>query len=115
MFQAASNPFNICKEVNKLNRQLLSLIELYQTDNNLVKASHQALTELYPVLKVRWSRVFGNRWAHLLGNHQEISFSPLKVRLSGGYGLFIDNPDSLPGQEIQEVIITLKDVFYARH
>lgn len=71
---------------------------------------HNYMTNVYPGLKLRWSRIYGKRWAHFLGNSSDLSFCPVRVEISPGYGLSIENPEYLDEAELKKIISMLKGV-----
>ncbi|HWP97681.1 MAG TPA: hypothetical protein VN426_12625 [Syntrophomonadaceae bacterium] len=72
---------------------------------------HEYLTRQYPGLSLRWSRIYGNRWAHILGGRADVVFFPLKVELNQHYGVCIENPEILAEVELGRIITMLREVF----
>ena len=69
------------------------------------------ILRIYPQIKMRWARIYGRRWAQLLGNLADIPFKPLRVKLNDKYGLLIDNAHLLPPADLQQLIAILKECF----
>jgi len=69
------------------------------------------ILRIYPQIRIRWARIYGSRWAHLLGNFADLSLKPLRVKLNDKYGLLIDNAHSLPPADLQQLIAILKECF----
>ncbi len=77
----------------------------------LIIQYHEQLTAHHPGLKLRWSRIYGKRWSHFLGNTSELAFFPFRMELNDSYGLSIENPDLLSQQEFDLIIELLKGAF----
>ena len=72
---------------------------------------NRELLASYPGLILRWSKIYGSRWAHLCGNNAGIAMNPVKVALNHDYGICIDNPDMLGTYEVDRLVIILKECF----
>ncbi len=76
-----------------------------------IKYMNQELLASYPGLIFRWSKIYGSRWAYLLGSSDGIAFNPVKIALNHDYGICIDNPDILIKGELDKLIFNLKESF----
>lgn len=76
-----------------------------------IVALHNYLTTRYAGLSLHWVKIYGNRWAHLLGGGRDILSVPLKLELNADYGLFIENPEILAGEDLSNVVELVKGAF----
>jgi len=79
--------------------------------DKLIEGCHQVLLELYPALILRWSRIYGQRWAHIYGDLNEVSTHSLKVQLNRDYGICIYNAEVLDAGILDEIVTVLKECF----
>lgn len=79
--------------------------------NNLIRSCQEAVHAQYPELKIRWVRIYGNRWSYISGSNPDISYTAQRLRLNDDYGVLIDNPEKLNPEELAELESTLKGVF----
>jgi hypothetical protein len=77
----------------------------------LIIRLHRDLSCKYPGLKMRWSRIYGSRWAHFLGGSAEVSFFPVKLVLNQDFGLWIENPEVLAQADLERIVGQLKGEF----
>jgi hypothetical protein len=77
----------------------------------MIQACHRVLLELHPELKIRWARIYGFRWAYLLGNSELTSINTVRIKLNEKYGIFIDNAEILSQAELKAMTATLKECF----
>lgn len=59
-----------------MTRELAKRIENYVRQLPTLQACHQAIQELYPELKVRWTKIYGRRWSHVWGRNQYVQRRP---------------------------------------
>ncbi len=91
---------------------LFSSIEKYRQDHDLVEACQLAMHQIHPRLLVRWSRIYGSRWAYLGGGSAEtICLNPVRIKISPEYGICIDNVDLISSAELAEISAGLKESF----
>lgn len=88
------------KAVNRLAQQ-----------KELINRLHGELSLQYPGLSMRWSRIYGSRWAHFLGGSADVSFSPLKMVLNQDFGLCIENPEVIARSDLEQIVVQLKGEF----
>jgi len=106
----------LCLVVNQLQNsleELKSILEQYPEKDGeeyLLFCDNQIL-HIYPQIEMRWARIYGSRWAQLLGNFVDIPFKPLRIKLNDKYGLLIDNANSLPPADLEQLIAILKECF----
>lgn len=93
--------------------QIKSMIKNHtcKTGEELARACNKAILDFYPGLKVRWAKIYGNRWSYLFGNSGEVSLNSKKIRLNDEYGIYIDNSEILKLKELEELIAALKECF----
>ncbi|MEN6391238.1 MAG: hypothetical protein ABFD04_12545 [Syntrophomonas sp.] len=72
---------------------------------------HQEYSHRYPGLSLRWSRIYGSRWAHFLGGGAAVSFAPYKLALNNNFGLCIENPEILDPADLDIIVSELKGEF----
>lgn len=72
---------------------------------------HQEYSRRYPGLIMRWSRIYGSRWAHFLGGGATVSFAPYKLALNNSFGLCIENPEILKPADLDMILSELKGAF----
>lgn len=77
----------------------------------LITRLHRDLSCKYPGLRMRWSRIYGSRWAHFLGGSAEVSFFPVKLALNQDFGLCIENPEVLTQADLERIVGQLKGEF----
>ncbi len=77
----------------------------------LARACNKTILRLHPGLKLRWAKIYGNRWSYLFGNNREISLNAKRIRLNEEYGIYIDNPEKMPEKELGELAAALKECF----
>lgn len=80
-------------------------------EDKLIGYINQELLALYPGLMLRWSKIYGSRWAYLCGSRGEVLLNPVKIALNHDYGLYIDNPDIFNKDELENIILSLKELF----
>ncbi len=89
--------------------ELDTLIKDYSGQgDNWMTACHKALLKTYPEIRVRWARIYGRRWSHILGDAEAESVSTLRVQLNDNYGICIDNGYLLSSREWEAIIETIK-------
>ncbi len=91
-------------------------IEMYlkkypEGEHREVFAFHDYIIDRYPGLLVRWVKIYGKRWAYLHGNSTETGFNAVQFRLNRKYGLCIDNPDTIPSDELDALITMIREHF----
>lgn len=74
----------------------------------LIKLLHRKLSLQYPALSMRWSRIYGSRWAHFLGGSTDVSFFQVKLALNEDFGLCIDNPQILAHTDLERITAQIK-------
>lgn len=95
-----------------MTNALLNLIDEYRQDHVLIKACQIAVQQVYPQLLLRWSRIYGSRWAYLAGSSAAtICLNPIRIRLSPEYGVCIDNADVISPAELADIVQTLEVCF----
>lgn len=65
-----------------MTRELAKRIENYVRQLPTLQACHQAIQELYPELKVRWTKIYGRRWSHVWGTKPVCSAPAGRCRLT---------------------------------
>lgn len=100
-----------------MTNALLNLIEEYRQNHNLLDACQMAMQQVYPQLVLRWSRIYGSRWAYLAGSSLDtIHFNSARFNISPEYGIFIDNADVISPSELEDIVQTLQGCFaYAKN
>jgi hypothetical protein len=83
----------------------------YHTSEELARYCSQVVISSYPELRVRWAKIYGNRWAYLFGNSEGVSLNSKRIRLNDGYGIYIDNLETLSLKELEELTAALKECF----
>jgi len=78
---------------------------------DLVVKCQQICQEFYPRLSIRWSRIYGRRWAYICGGSMEPSHDSLQFKLNRDYGICIDNPDEINTEELDRLLKLLRKVF----
>lgn len=92
-----------------MTNALLNLVEKYRQDHALLESCQLAVQQVYPELLLRWSRIYGRRWAYLSGNSAEtICLNPTRIKVSPEYGICIDNVEVLSPFELENMIKTLE-------
>lgn len=86
-------------------------IHVNGTGEELAKAYSKAILDSYPGLKLRWAKIYGNRWSFLFGNSGEVSLNSKRIRLNDRYGIYIDNLEILNLEELEELTAALKECF----
>lgn len=99
-----------------MTNALLNLIEKYRPEHTLIDVCQLAMQQLYPQLLLRWSRIYGSRWAYLAGSNADTScLTPTRIKISSEYGICIDNVDVISATELTDILQTLEVCFaYAR-
>lgn len=77
----------------------------------LILDLHQEYSHRFPGLVMRWSKIYGSRWAHFLGGGTIVSFSSYKLALNNDFGLCIENPEMLNPAVLDTIISELKGAF----
>ncbi|MEN6325438.1 MAG: hypothetical protein ABFD18_04395 [Syntrophomonas sp.] len=80
-------------------------------EEEFIRYMNQELLALYPGLIIRWSRIYGSRWAYLWGTSDGIALNPVKVALNHNYGICIDNPEIFIDDELEKIVFNLKESF----
>lgn len=76
---------------------------------DIIPSIDQCLKDAYPGLQTRWSRVYGRRrWAHIYGTSERLTLNPMRVELGASYGLYIDNPELIPQDDLDNIISLLQ-------
>jgi|UPI0000573E91 hypothetical protein len=106
----------LCLVVNRLQNsleELKSILEQYpeKDGEEYLRFCDNQILRINPEIKIRWARIYGSRWAHLLGNFDDIALKPLRIKLNNNYGILIDNSNSLPPADLQQLIAILKECF----
>lgn len=65
-----------------------------------INRCHEELSRRYQGLKLRWSRIYGSRWAYFMGGDHTVSFCPMKIQVNSHLGLYIDNPDIVTPEDL---------------
>ncbi|CFY11633.1 Uncharacterized [Syntrophomonas zehnderi OL-4] len=93
-----------------MKKKLLALINEYNGNHGMLTACQMAMQQLYPQLKLRWSRIYGSRWAFLEGNSDDyVPLNPTRIRINNEYGLCIDNADVITASELEDISQSLKE------
>lgn len=101
------------KVVNHLQQDIQALAGILpnKTSKEYIILCHQALLNLYPGLKLRWSQIYGPRWSHVYGNIEGVSCDSFRVQLNAKYGVNIEDAGYFAPQELHGIINTLKRCF----
>lgn len=91
----------MCTENGEDIREIMSRI--VRLDRELCAA--------HPGIMLRWARIYGTRWAHLLGEVHELTAIPLKLQINQEYGLIIENPEILSAKDVESIVDLLKGEF----
>jgi hypothetical protein len=95
-----------------MKNTFINLIEEYSQNHALPEACQLALQRAYPELLLRWSRIYGSRWAYLTGTGSETAcLNPTRIRISREYGICIDNAEMITLEELSEIVHTLEECF----
>ena len=90
--------------------QLLFNADQGQDEADIIPSLDRSLKQTYPGLQTRWSRVYGRRrWAHIYGSVDFFSLNPLRIELGPNYGLYIDNPELIPPNDLDRLIDLLQN------
>lgn len=92
-------------------KNLLTLIQgyLHEGYENLA-ACQKAMQELYPNLLLRWSHIYGNRWAHISGDTTDtVCLNPVRIKISQDYGICIDNVEIVNTSQLEDIVKDLKE------
>lgn len=80
-----------------------------QSEEDIIPSLDRFLKQAYPGLQTRWSRVYGRRrWAHIYGTAEFFSLKPLRIELGANYGLYIDNPELIPPNDLDKLVDLLQ-------
>lgn len=105
--------FFIAKEAFLMKKDLSALIKELSQDHKMFEACQMAMRELYPELQLRWSRIYGSRWAYLSGSSADaISLNPIRMKINHEYGLCIDNADVISASQLEDIIQSLKGCWF---
>jgi len=92
------------------NLQLVINADNGQDEEDIIPSLDRFLKQTYPGLQTRWSRVYGRRrWAHIYGSTEFLSLHPLRIELGPNYGLYIDNPELIPPNDLDMLIDLLQN------
>jgi len=92
-----------------MTRELAKRIENYVRQLPTLQACHQAIQELYPELKVRWTKIYGRRWSHVWGDETSMFSAGRRVQINEGWGIVVDEPCPIPEPELTQMVQVLKD------
>lgn len=80
-----------------------------RSGEEIIPPIDRCLKQSYPGLQTRWSRVYGRRrWAHIYGTGEHFTLTPLRVELGANYGLYIDNPELIPRNDLDHIISLIR-------
>lgn len=80
-----------------------------QSGSEIIPPIDRYLKKAYPGLQIRWSRVYGRRrWAYIYGAGESFGLHPLRIELGPDYGLYIDNPELIPPNDLEMLIDLLQ-------
>lgn len=91
-----------------MHKVLLEQIQAYR-DQGDIAACHQAVQDLYPELRLRWTQIYGRRWSHILGGRDDWGAESMKVRLNDRIGLILSHHEQIPAAELAQIIAALKE------
>ncbi|MGI6467828.1 MAG: hypothetical protein GXZ09_02565 [Syntrophomonadaceae bacterium] len=71
----------------------------------------QQLGAAYPGIKLRWARIYGRRWSHLLGEVHDPTAVPMKLQINNEYGVIIEKHEILAMEDVENIVGLLKGEF----
>lgn len=86
-------------------------VEWINLQQELILRLDQEYNRRYPGLSLRWTRIYGSRWAHFLGRASLSSNYPYKLVLNENFGLWIENPEILDPADLDTIVSELKGAF----
>ncbi len=92
-----------------MTQEFSKRIDYYTRQLPVLQACHRAVKELYPGLELRWTKIYGRRWAHIGGDETSMLGAGRRVQINEYWGMVLNEPCPIPEPELVQIVQVLRD------